>query len=90
MKHPITDKAQVSIDFPDKFYVGSFGRNSSLDVTADDHARGYTVSGDQEVLGPRSFRFGLPGRDIIQEWKRVSWSPRNDEWRIDIEIQRTG
>jgi hypothetical protein len=37
MKHPITDKAQVSIDFPDKFYVGSFGRESSLDVTADDH-----------------------------------------------------
>jgi hypothetical protein len=36
MKHPITDKAQVSIDFPDKFYVGSFGRESSLDVTADD------------------------------------------------------
>ena len=37
MKHPITDKAQVSIDFPDKFYVGSFGRESSLDVTTDDH-----------------------------------------------------
>ncbi len=37
MKHPIIGKAQVSIDFPDKFYVGSFGRESSLDVTADDH-----------------------------------------------------
>ncbi len=36
MKHPITDKAQVSIDFPDKFYVGSFGRDSSLDVSTDD------------------------------------------------------
>ena len=36
MKHPITDKAQVSIDFPEKFYVGSFGRDSSLDVSADD------------------------------------------------------
>lgn len=35
MKHPITDKAQVSIDFPEKFYVGSFGRDSSLDVSAD-------------------------------------------------------
>ena len=37
MKHPITDKAQVSIDFPDKFYVDWFGRDSSLDVSADDH-----------------------------------------------------
>ena len=36
MKHPIRDKAQVSIDFPEKFYVGSFGRDSSLDVSADD------------------------------------------------------
>jgi hypothetical protein len=36
MKHPITDKAQVSIDFPEKFYIGSFGRDSSLDVSADD------------------------------------------------------
>ena len=36
MKHPIKDKAQVSIDFPEKFYVGSFGRDSSLDVSADD------------------------------------------------------
>lgn len=36
MKHPITDRAQVSIDFPDKFYVGSFDRESSLDVSADD------------------------------------------------------
>ena len=34
---PITDKAEVSIDFPNKFYMGSFGRHSVLDVTADDH-----------------------------------------------------
>lgn len=36
MRHAITDNAQVSIDFPEKFYVGSFGRDSSLDVSADD------------------------------------------------------
>lgn len=35
MSTPITDKAEVSIDFPDKFYVGSFGRGSRYDVTAD-------------------------------------------------------
>mgnify|MGYP000940187125 CR=1 FL=1 len=32
---PITDKAEVSIDFPDKFYMGSFGRGSRYDITAD-------------------------------------------------------
>ena len=31
---PVVDKAEVSIDFPDKFYIGSFGRTSSFEVTA--------------------------------------------------------
>ena len=35
MAKPIIDKAEVSIDFPDKFYMGSFGRDSSVDVAAD-------------------------------------------------------
>ena len=35
MSVPIPDKAQVSIDFPHKFYMGSFGRESRFDVTAD-------------------------------------------------------
>lgn len=35
MSEPIPDKAQVSIDFPDKFYMGSFGRESRFDVAAD-------------------------------------------------------
>ena len=33
--HPIADKAEVSVDFPDKAYVGSFGRNSQFDAYAD-------------------------------------------------------
>lgn len=35
MSNPITDKAEVSIDFPDKFYMGTFGRDSRFDLTAD-------------------------------------------------------
>ena len=35
MAKPIIDKAEVSIDFPDKFYMGSFARESRFDVTAD-------------------------------------------------------
>jgi hypothetical protein len=37
MSDPIPDKAEVSIDFPHKFYMGSFGRESRYDVTADEH-----------------------------------------------------
>ncbi len=35
MAKPIIDRAEVSIDFPDKFYMGSFARESRFDVTAD-------------------------------------------------------
>lgn len=32
---PITDKAEVAIDFPDKAYMGSFGRASAFEVKGD-------------------------------------------------------
>jgi hypothetical protein len=33
--HPISDKAEVSVDFPDKAYVGSFTRHSQFDAYAE-------------------------------------------------------
>lgn len=33
--HPIADEAEISVDFPDKAYMGSFGRNSQFDARAD-------------------------------------------------------
>jgi hypothetical protein len=33
--HPISDKAEVAIDFPDKAYMGGFGRECSFDARAD-------------------------------------------------------
>ncbi len=33
--HPIADKAEVSVDFPDKAYIGSFGRHSQFDAYAE-------------------------------------------------------
>jgi hypothetical protein len=32
----ISDKAEVSVDFPDKTYMGSFGHESSFDVKVED------------------------------------------------------
>ena len=34
--HPIDDKGEVAIDFPDKFYSGGFGRDSSFEARAED------------------------------------------------------
>ena len=33
--HPISDKAEVSVDFPDKAYIGSFGRHANSMLLAD-------------------------------------------------------
>lgn len=33
--HPIADKAEVAIDFPDKFYMGGFGRDCAFEASAD-------------------------------------------------------
>ena len=33
--HPISDKAEVSVDFADKAYIGYFGRHSQFDAYAD-------------------------------------------------------
>lgn len=34
--HPILDKAEVAIDFPEKFYSGGFGRDCSFEARAED------------------------------------------------------
>jgi len=33
--HPITEEAEVSVDFPDKVYMGIFSRHSQFDAYAD-------------------------------------------------------
>lgn len=32
---PVADKAEVAIDFPDKAYMGAFGRDSGFEVRTD-------------------------------------------------------
>jgi hypothetical protein len=57
MSTPITDKAEVSIDFPDKFFVGSFSRGSRYDVTADDD--GVHIHLDRESAEKRHVAFHI-------------------------------
>ncbi|HEV2301338.1 MAG TPA: hypothetical protein VGR91_07180 [Stellaceae bacterium] len=33
--HPIIEQAQISVDFPDKAYIGGFARDSQFAVSAD-------------------------------------------------------
>lgn len=57
MAKPIIDKAEVSIDFPDKYYYGTFSKASSFDVTAD--AAGLHIFLDRQGEDPRHVGFHL-------------------------------
>ena len=78
---PITDKAEVSIDFPDKAYVGSFGRHSGFDVSAD--AEGITLkllrSGEDRRTAEIHLHYYLCA-DIVAELARaIAARPPIDE-----------
>jgi len=57
MAKPIIDKAEVSMDFPDKYYYGTFSRASSFDVKAD--KEGLHIFLDRNGEEPRHFGFHL-------------------------------
>jgi len=57
MSKPIVDKAEVSIDFPDKFYHGTFSRSSRYDVLLDD--QGIHITLDREEGEKRHIAFHL-------------------------------
>ena len=33
--HPIADKAEIAVDFPEKLYMGEFGRHSSFNASTE-------------------------------------------------------
>ncbi len=57
MPNPIIDKAEVSIDFPHKFYHGSFGRSSQYDVKVDEN--GVHIALDRTTGEKRHVSFHL-------------------------------
>ncbi|MDX1718407.1 MAG: hypothetical protein R3287_15985 [Anderseniella sp.] len=57
MSKPIIDKASVSIDFPDKFFHGSFSRSSRYGVTVD--SEGVHISLDRAEGEKRHVAFHL-------------------------------
>jgi hypothetical protein len=57
MKRPITDKAEVAVDFPEKFYHGTFDRDATFDVKADAH--GVHIDLDRRVGERRHVGFHL-------------------------------
>src|ERR1700751_3295421 len=71
MLHPIADKAEVSVEFPDKAYIGSFGRNSQFDAyaNADSAAIKLAPPGDERRKAVMHLHYGLLA-EILEELAR--------------------
>jgi hypothetical protein len=69
--HPIIDKAEVGIDFPDKYYSGGFGRDCSFEARAEDDGvliRLVRAGSDKRIVAIHLHHFLLAG--ILEELAR--------------------
>ena len=86
--HPIADKAEVSVDFPDKAYIGSFGRHSQFDAYADADSVAIRLvrPGEDRREAVVHLHYGLLA-DILAELARslAARDPLDDQHRIELE-----
>ena len=79
--HPITDKAEVSVDFPDKAYIGSFGRHSQFDAYADDDSVAVRLvrPGEERREAVMHLHYGLLADILVELAKSLACRPELDE-----------
>jgi hypothetical protein len=67
---PISDKAEVSIDFPDKYYSGSFSRGAKFDARSEDDGLFIKLERhegtEKRAVGIHLHHYLLA--DILSEW----------------------
>jgi hypothetical protein len=85
--HPISDKAEVSVDFPDKAYIGYFGRHSQFDAYAgaDSVAIRLVRPGEDRREAVVHLHYGLLA-DILAELARslAGRDPLDDQHRGEL------
>ena len=79
--HPISDKAEVAVDFPDKAYIGSFGRHSQFDAYADDDSIAVRLvrPGDDRREAVMHLHYGLLADILVELAKSLASRPEPDE-----------
>jgi hypothetical protein len=82
MTHPIPDKAEVALEYPDKLYIGTFERSARFDAHVDQMGISLTLQRTGDVETRKSIRmhirYGLFA-EILQELaKTVSAVPEDD------------
>ena len=78
---PIQDKAEVSIDFPDKFYMGSFARDSKFEARSEDDGLLIKIvkPGDEKRAVEIHLHHHLLA-DILSEWaESIDDEPLQDD-----------
>jgi hypothetical protein len=85
--HPIPDKAEVSVDFPDKAYIGSFTRNSQFDAYAEEDSVAIRLvrPGEDRREAGMHLHYGLLA-DILVELARslASRLPLDEQHRVEL------
>ena len=85
--HPIADKAEVSVDFPDKAYIGNFGRHSKFDAYADADSVAIRLvrPGEDRREAVVHLHYGLLA-DILTELARslTARDPLDDQHRNEL------
>jgi hypothetical protein len=79
--HPIADKAEVSVDFPDKAYIGSFGRHSQFDAYADADSVAVRLvrPGEDRREAVMHLHYGLLADILVELAKSVTSRTQLDE-----------
>jgi hypothetical protein len=79
--HPISDKAEVSVDFPDKAYIGSFGRHSQFDAYADNDSVAVRLvrPGEDRREAVMHLHYGLQADILVEIAKSLAARPELDE-----------
>jgi hypothetical protein len=79
--HPIIDKAEVSVDFPDKAYIGSFTRHSQFDAyaEAEDVAIRLVRPGEDRREAVIHLHYGLLAEILAELARSLAARPPLDE-----------
>lgn len=87
MTKPIPDKAEVALEYPDKFYIGTFERSSRFDAHLDQTGVSLTLERTGDATVRKSVRmhlhYGLFA-DILNDLAKTASSiPPGDETHRD-------
>ena len=83
MTKPLTDKAEVALEFPDKLYIGTFGRSDRFDAHLDETgiwlSLHRTGTDDLRKTVRMHFRYGLFADILSDLAKTVNSMPASDQ-----------